>query len=160
MAHNTFFYSLNPVHYLMVPKPQHGKPLRPKPFRPAMIIILIGRMVSAIRFDDQPLLTTDNSNTVCSDGGLSSKRNAQQLSLPYRSSKTLFRIKLFLSFPSGYIHFSLAPILTFPGKGGRNFLVKPSPTRGVIFRSTLESQTHTHCVKCVHGSSLDGRGLG
>jgi len=87
---NNLFYSLNIIHHIMVPKSYHLESLRPKPLGPDIIIILINRMLAAIQFNNKLLFEAYKIDNIFSDGSLSSKFKAHQLSTANMAPEFLF----------------------------------------------------------------------
>jgi hypothetical protein len=93
IRYNNLFYSLNVAHYIMVPKSYNLETLGYKPLCPDMIIILLNSMLTTIKFKNQFLFKADKINNIFSDGGLSSKFMAHNLTATDMAPEFLFGVR-------------------------------------------------------------------
>jgi hypothetical protein len=69
MLDNSLKHPVRIVQHLIIPEPQHAKPLIFKPLVAAVIGFVV-RVLAAIHFDDQPLRQTDKIDDVAPDRNL------------------------------------------------------------------------------------------
>ncbi len=70
---NRFQNGVRVLKYLIVPKPEHAKPLLPKPRCTSFVVIKLDSVLTAVQLDDQSMRKRNEINDIVADGSLSSE---------------------------------------------------------------------------------------